>query len=87
MVFRLDTNGGLIAVWQIYVNFINDEFYAQRIDADGIARWKENGVPICTAGGHQDEPFFAQSGNHQFFVGWLDYRDDYGDESNNAIYG
>ena len=27
-----DGQGGLIVVWQIYENFINDDFYAQRID-------------------------------------------------------
>ena len=54
--------------------------------AFGTVRWKENGVPICTAGGHQDRPFIVPSVDNQFVVAWLDYREDYGDESSDAIY-
>ncbi len=136
-----DGQGGLIVVWQIYENFINDDFYAQRIDpagnkvweangvpicnaegiqknrtitsdghggvvavwrderdvfsdlyaqrigADGTPRWRTNGIPLCTAGGYQDKPFLTQHGENEFFVAWLDFREDYGDESNDAIYG
>ena len=49
MAFRLDTNGGLIIVWQIYENFINNEFYAQRINRDGNKGWDEAGVSLCNA--------------------------------------
>ena len=136
-----DGRGGLIVIWQIYENFINDDFYAQRIDptgnkvwelngvpicnaegvqknpaiasdghggmvtvwrderdifsdlyvqrigADGLPRWKANGIPLCIAGGYQDKPFLTQYGENEFFVAWLDFREDYGDESNDAIYG
>ena len=81
-----DGHGGVIAVWSDERDIYSD-LYAQRIDVDGTVRWAENGLPICTAGGHQDRPFVVQSSNDQFFVAWLDYREDYGDESNDAIYG
>ncbi len=136
-----DGRGGLIVVWQTYENFINDDFYAQRIDpagnkvwevngvpicdaegiqknltitsdgrggavaawrderdvfsdlytqrigADGTPRWKPNGIPLCIAGGYQDKPFLARCEESEFFVAWLDFREDYGDESNDTIYG
>lgn len=80
-----DGNGGIIAVWSDERDVYSD-LYAQRVGAFGTVRWKENGVPICTAGGHQDRPFIVPSVDDQFFVAWLDYREDYGDESSDAIY-
>jgi len=135
-----DQNGGLIVVWQIYKNFINDQLYAQRISpdgnkvwddagipictADGIQRnaavvtdgnggaivawrderdiysdiyaqrinadgtliWEKDGIPICMVGGHQDRPFIVPTKENQFFVAWIDYRGDFGDESVDALY-
>ena len=80
-----DGNGGIIAVWSDERDVYSD-LYAQRVGAFGTVRWKEDGVPICTAGGHQDRPFIVPSVDDQFFVAWLDYREDYGDESSDAIY-
>ena len=81
-----DGHGGVITVWSDERDIYSD-LYAQRIDTDGKLGWKENGLPICTAGGHQDKPSLVQSSGDQFFVAWPDYREDYGDESNDAIYG
>ena len=39
------------------------------------------------AGGHQDKPSIVKTENGQFFVAWLDYREDFGEESSDAIYG
>ena len=38
-------------------------------------------------GGHQDKPFIVQTEQDRFFVAWLDYREDFGEESIDAIYG
>ena len=135
-----DGIGGVIVVWQIYENFINDQLYGQRITADGKKLWQDKGVPICTAdgiqkhativsdgkqgiiavwrderdifgdlymqgvrsdgtlawekdgiplctaGGHQDKPFIIRTVADQFFVAWLDFRGDFGEESKDAIY-
>lgn len=135
-----DGVGGITVVWQIYENFINDQFYAQRITADGQKLWKDEGVPICTAdgiqkhaeivndgdegivvvwrderdifgdlymqrvrsdgtlawekdgiplctaGGHQDKPSIIRTAEDQFFVAWLDFRGDFGEDSKDAIY-
>ena len=80
-----DGYGGIVAVWSDERDVYSD-LYAQRVGAFGTVRWKDNGVPICTAGGHQDRPFVVPSADDQFFVAWLDYREDYGDESSDAIY-
>lgn len=135
-----DGIGGIIVVWQIYENFINDQLYAQRITTDGKKLWQDEGIPICTAdgiqkhativndgdegivvvwrderdifgdlymqrvrsdgtlawekdgiplciaGGHQDKPSIIQTAEDQFFVAWLDFRGDFGEESKDAIY-
>ena len=81
-----DGRGGVVAVWRDERDVFSD-LYAQRIDADGRPQWEFNGIPLCTAGGYQDKPFLTQCGENEFFVAWLDFREDYGDESNDAIYG
>ncbi len=81
-----DGNGGFIVVWRDERDVYSD-LYAQRIARDGTALWKKDGLPLCTAGGHQDKPFIVKTEENRFFVGWLDYREDFGDESQDAIYG
>lgn len=81
-----DGRGGVVAVWRDERDVFSD-LYAQRIDADGTPRWKLNGIPLCTAGGYQDKPFLTRFSKNEFFVTWLDFREDYGEESNDAIYG
>ena len=81
-----DGEGGFIAVWRDERDIYSD-LYTQRIRADGTPVWKEDGIPLCTAGGHQDNPFIVQTAEDRFSVAWLDYREDFGEESTNAIYG
>ena len=78
--------GGLVAIWRDERDVFSD-LYAQRIDADGRPQWKPNGMPLCVACGYQDKPFLTRCGENEFFVAWLDFREDYGEESNDAIYG
>ena len=81
-----DGRGGLVVVWRDERDVYSD-LYAQRLDPDGKPQWRANGVPICVAGGHQDKPSLVRWGNDRFFVAWVDFREDYGEESRNAIYG
>ena len=81
-----DGRGGIVVVWRDERDVYSD-LYAQRLDPDGKPQWRANGVPICVAGGHQDKPSLVQWGNDRFFVAWVDFREDYGEESRNAIYG
>lgn len=81
-----DGEGGFITVWRDERDIYSD-LYVQRIRADGTPVWKEDGIPLCRAGGHQDKPFIVQTGKDRFFVAWVDYREDFGEESKDAIYG
>ena len=81
-----DGSGGFIAVWRDERDVYSD-LYAQRVRADGTLAWEKDGIPICTAGGHQDKPFIVHTENDRFFVAWVDYREDFGEESRDAIYG
>ncbi len=74
-----DGVGGVIVVWQIYEDFINDQFYAQRITADGKKLWEEKGVPICIADGIQKHATIVNDGNEGIIVVWRDERDIFGD--------
>ena len=75
----VDGKGGLIVVWQIYENFINDQLYAQRISPDGKKLWQETGVPVCTADGIQKNAAVVYDGEGGFIAVWRDERDIYGD--------
>ncbi len=81
-----DDSGGFIAVWRDERDVYSD-LYAQHVRADGTLAWEKDGIPICTAGGHQDKPFIVRTEKGRFFVAWLDYREDFGEESKDAIYG
>lgn len=74
-----DQNGGLIVVWQIYENFINDQLYAQRISPEGNKMWNDEGVPICTADGIQKNATIVSDRNGGAIVVWRDERDIYSD--------
>ena len=80
-----DGRGGIVTVWQDERDVYSD-LYAQRIAGNGKPLWAKNGIPICVADGHQNAPSLVKCGKSEFFVAWLDYREDYGDESDDAIY-
>lgn len=77
-----DEEGGIIVVWQIYEEFINDQFYGQRISPDGSKLWKEDGIPICTFNGIQKNATIVEDGEGGIILVWSDERDIYSD-----IYG
>ena len=74
-----DGKGGLIVVWQIYENFINDQLYAQRISPDGKTLWQDIGVPVCTADGIQKNAAIVSDGKGGIIAVWRDERDIYSD--------
>ena len=80
-----DGESGIIAVWRDERDIYGD-LYMQRIHKDGTLAWKKDGIPLCTAGGHQDRPSIVQSTEKQFFIAWMDYRGDFGEKSTDAIY-
>ena len=80
-----DGEGGFIVVWRDERDVYSD-LYMQRIRADGTLVWEKDGIPLCTAGGHQDRPFIVRTEENRFSVVWLDFREDFGEESSDAIY-
>ena len=74
-----DGEGGIIVLWQVYENFINDQLYAQRIAPDGSKLWQDTGVPICTAPGIQKHASIVNDGEGGFIAVWRDERDIYSD--------
>ena len=80
-----DGTGGIIVVWRDERDIYGD-LYMQRISSDGTIIWKENGIPLCTAGGHQDKPYIVKLDDDKFFISWVDFRGDVGEKTVNAIY-
>ena len=86
-----DGRGGLIVVWWDERNIFAD-IYAQRVDASGKALWggenadSQDGIPVCTEAGVQRLPQLVSTGDMGAIVYWLDYREDFGDSTEDAIY-
>ena len=57
-----DGAGGGIVVWQDFRSG-NWDIYAQRVSADGSARWTADGVPVCTAANDQTVSTLLASGS------------------------
>ncbi|MFQ5599278.1 MAG: hypothetical protein ACE5G2_01850, partial [Candidatus Krumholzibacteriia bacterium] len=78
-----DGVGGAIVVWEDFRSGPSD-IYAQRVAGTGTVPpgWPRDGLPLCTATGHQLEPAIAPDGGGGGIVVWADHRDGFGD-----IYG
>ncbi len=74
-----DGEGGIIIVWQIYDNFINDQLYTQRISSDGKKLWGESEISICTEEGIQKNAAIVSDGKGGIIAVWRDERDIYSD--------
>jgi hypothetical protein len=68
-----DGSGGAIIVWLDKRNE-NSDIYAQRINAEGDAVWRANGVPICTAIGRKSDLHFVPDGAGGAIIVWNDRR-------------
>jgi len=75
----------LIVVWWDERDIFSD-IYAQRIGPEGKPMWEVNGVPVCLAAGEQRKPGVVPDGSGGAVVYWLDYREDYGNVTADAIY-
>ncbi|MBI3765711.1 MAG: T9SS type A sorting domain-containing protein [Ignavibacteriales bacterium] len=69
-----DGSGGAIITWQDRRNGQTDNIYAQRVDANGIVKWAQNGVQLVTASGIQYYPQIAKDGSGGAVVVWQDNR-------------
>ena len=69
-----DGSGGAIVVWEDHRNNWS-VIYAQRMDANGEARWTGNGMKVCTTSPYkQGFPVAVSDGSGGVIVVWMDYR-------------
>ncbi|MDE0186485.1 MAG: hypothetical protein OXP71_13695 [Candidatus Poribacteria bacterium] len=80
-----DGAGGLIVAWWDERDIFSD-IYAQRVSPEGVMMWEMNGIPVCAAGGEQRNPGCVPDGSQGAVVYWLDYREDFGNTTADAIY-
>lgn len=73
-----DGSGGAIIAWydqRTGSSFLDDDIYAQRIDAGGSVSWTPaDGVALCTAAGTQQTPRLASDQSGGAIVTWFDGR-------------
>ena len=69
-----DANGGAIITWQVNSSGNDYDIYVQCIDANGLVQWTLNGVAICTAGHHQQDPTIIMDGSDGAIITWEDQR-------------
>ena len=69
-----DGSGGAIISWQVNSSGNDYDIYAQRIDANGTLQWTMNGIPICTADHHQQDPKIINDEIGGAIVTWEDQR-------------
>jgi len=69
-----DEAGGAFVVWRDD-RAGNVDLWAQRLDANGAARWTPEGVPVSTASDTQSVVVVASDGAAGIIVGWMDGRD------------
>jgi hypothetical protein len=69
-----DAAGGAIIAWQDARGGSNNDIYAQRVDASGVAQWTADGVAISTADYSQSFPEIIPDGSGGAIVAWEDHR-------------
>ncbi len=69
-----DGTGGAIVTWRDIRSGVDQDVYAQRINAAGTILWATNGVAVCTAIGEQFTPTITSDGTGGAIVTWNDNR-------------
>jgi hypothetical protein len=69
-----DHQGGALLVWRDYRSGSSWDIYAQRVDSSGVTQWTGDGVPVCTATGHQLDPKVVGDGAGGAILVWRDIR-------------
>lgn len=80
-----DDNGGFIVIWRDERDVFAD-LYIQRVGPDGKNLWDVEGLPVCIEGGVQQIPILVPDGIGGAIATWLDYRNDFGNVTEDAIY-
>ncbi len=71
-VIVTDEVGGAVIAW-CDRRGADADIYAQRVDSLGVVTWAANGIPVCTAGGDQDNLAAADIGDGTVLA-WDDHR-------------
>ena len=69
-----DGTGNVIIVWVDNAELGDHNIFAQKLDIYGNAQWGPEGIPVCTASGHQEYPDAASDGAGGVIVTWQDNR-------------
>ncbi|NOY06109.1 MAG: T9SS type A sorting domain-containing protein [Chlorobi bacterium] len=70
-----DGHGGAIITWSdMRGSGGHADIYAQRIGKNGLTKWKQDGVPVCTADGSQAMPSIVSDGQGGAIICWEDER-------------
>jgi len=67
-------NGAIIAWADSRNGNTNYDLYAQRVSANGVPLWTDQGIPICTEAGGQYSPKIVSDGTSGALITWEDYR-------------
>ena len=71
-----DGSGGFVIVWRDDRD-VDNNLFAQRVDAAGNAVWGHNGIRVCDVPGYQSDPIVVDDGAGGTVVAWLDARTDF----------
>ncbi|HVO76809.1 MAG TPA: FlgD immunoglobulin-like domain containing protein [Candidatus Bathyarchaeia archaeon] len=72
-----DGSGGAIIAWTDHRNTLDDDVYAQRLDASGAPQWTADGVGVASwVAGDQSGCRTIPDGSGGAIVAWLDTRND-----------
>jgi hypothetical protein len=70
-----DGSGGAIISWTDHRNTVDDDIYAQRVDASGAVQWPANGVGIAAyVTGKQSDSRIVEAPSGSAIIAWLDLR-------------
>jgi hypothetical protein len=74
-----DGSGGAIVVWEDYRNGTSN-VYAQRVNRDGKALWKPDGISVYESKAGQRAPVMTSDGFGGAIIAWFDYRSGKGED-------
>jgi len=70
-----DGKGEAFITWRDQRNVEEWDIYAQKVDAEGNAKWKKDGIPVCDAPKNQYNPNIVSDGADGVIIAWWDERD------------
>ncbi len=69
-----DNGGSVVIGWRDHRDGMQDDIYAQRVDASGMTQWTPDGVLVCGAMNDQLELALVSDGSGGGLFAWKDHR-------------